>query len=90
MILTYAIYFNFACFGAALLMTLVQVVSARDIGDRILALDTMVINVIALLVLYGMLAGTAVYFEASMIIAMLGFVSTVAYARFILRGNIIE
>ena len=90
MIITYAIYFNIACFGAGLLMTLAKVVSAEDVGDRILALDTMVINVIALLVLYGMLAGTSVYFEASMLIAMLGFVSTVAYARFLLRGNIIE
>jgi multicomponent K+:H+ antiporter subunit F len=50
----------------------------------------MFINAIALMVLYGIAVGTAIFFEAAMIIAMLGFVSTVAYARFILRGNIIE
>ena len=50
----------------------------------------MVINIIALLVLYGVLQGTAIYFEASMLVAMVGFVSTVAYCRFLLRGDIIE
>lgn len=88
--IAYAIYFTATCFGAALLMNLWQIATAKGIGDRILALDTMVINSIALLILYGLSNGTEIYFEAVMIIAMLGFVSTVAYARFILRGNIIE
>ena len=61
-----------------------------DAADRILALDTMVINVIALLILYGIFKGTAIYYEASMLVAMVGFVSTVAYCRFVLRGDIIE
>jgi multicomponent K+:H+ antiporter subunit F len=61
-----------------------------DAADRILALDTMVINVIALLVLYGVWRGSAIYFEPAMLIAMVGFVSTVAYCRFLLRGDIIE
>ena len=88
--IAYAIYFTATCFGAALLMNLWQITTAAGIGDRVLALDTMVINSIALLILYGLTNGTEIYFEAVMIIAMLGFVSTVAYARFILRGNIIE
>ena len=50
----------------------------------------MVINIIALLVLYGVWRGTAIYFEPAMLIAMVGFVSTVAYCRFLLRGDIIE
>ncbi|OBY28191.1 K+/H+ antiporter subunit F [Leisingera sp. JC1] len=82
--------FAFACFALAMLMNLWKVVTAPDVADRILALDTMFINAIALMVLYGMALGTEIFFEAAMIIAMLGFVSTVAYARFILRGNIIE
>jgi multicomponent K+:H+ antiporter subunit F len=40
--------------------------------------------------LRGIYQGTQIYFEAALIIAMLGFVSTVAYARFVLRGDIIE
>lgn len=90
MILTYAIYFAFACFGAGLLLNIYKIFFADHIGDRILALDTMVINAIALMVLYGLYVGTEIFFEAAMIIAMLGFVSTVALARFLLRGNIIE
>ncbi|HSG55345.1 MAG TPA: K+/H+ antiporter subunit F [Paracoccaceae bacterium] len=85
-----ALTFAFACFGLALLLNLWRIIRAPGVGDRILALDTMVINAIALLILYGIHHGTAVYFEASMIIAMFGFVSTVAYTRFILRGDIIE
>jgi len=85
-----ASYFAFGCFALAVLLNLWKVVAAPEVADRILALDTMFINAIALMVLYGMALGTGIYFEAAMIIAMLGFVSTVAYARFILRGNIIE
>ncbi|MVO17476.1 K+/H+ antiporter subunit F [Parasedimentitalea maritima] len=86
----YAAIFAFGCFALAILMNLWKVLFADAIADRILALDTMFINAIALMVLYGIALGTGIYFEAAMIVAMLGFVSTVAYARFILRGNIIE
>ncbi|MEL6702422.1 MAG: K+/H+ antiporter subunit F [Pseudomonadota bacterium] len=80
-------------FGAVILsqvLAMVRVVLGPSIGDRILALDTMVVNAIALIVLLGISQGTSIYFEASLIIAMLGFVSTVALARFLLRGDIIE
>ena len=86
----YALYFAFACFCLGLLMNIYRVISAPAVGDRILALDTMVVNAIALLALYGIHKGTTVYFEASMIIAMTGFISTVSYTRFLLRGDIIE
>ena len=85
-----ALLFAFACFGLGLLMCLWRLTRGPDSADRMLALDTLVINVIALLILYGIWKGTAVYFEVSMLVAMVGFVSTVAYCRFILRGDIIE
>ncbi|MBC7286178.1 K+/H+ antiporter subunit F [Hoeflea sp.] len=85
-----ALMIAFACFGLGLLFCLWRIVIGPDASDRILALDTMVINMIALLIVYGIWKGTAVYFEASMLIAMVGFVSTVAYCRFVLRGDIIE
>ncbi|MGO1121023.1 K+/H+ antiporter subunit F [Rhodovibrionaceae bacterium A322] len=88
--ITYALMFAFGCFGLALLFNLYHLARADKVADRILALDTMVINAIALLTLYGILHGTRVYFEASMLFAMVGFVSTVAYCRYILRGDIIE
>ncbi|WP_373356208.1 K+/H+ antiporter subunit F [Pseudoroseicyclus sp. CXY001] len=86
----YALWFAFACFGLGLLFTLYRVARGPYSADRILALDTMVINAIGLLVVYGISIGRQVYFEAAMLIAMVGFVSTVAYCRFLLRGDIIE
>ena len=85
-----ALLFAFGCYALGLLFNLWRITRGPDAADRILALDTMVINVIALLILYGIREGTAVYYEASMLVAMVGFVSTVAYCRFILRGDIIE
>ena len=71
-------------------LSMLRLVMGPSVGDRILALDTMVVNAIGLIVLLGIAQGTAIYFEVALIIAMLGFVSTVAYARFLLRGDIIE
>ncbi len=88
--ITYALYFAFTCFGLGLIFNLWRIINGPGQADRVLALDTMVINMIALLVLYGVQQGTAVYFEAAMLVAMVGFVSTVAYCRFLLRGDIIE
>lgn len=85
-----ALYFAMGCFGIGLLFNLYRIAVGPQAADRILALDTMVINVIALIVLYGIQGGTATYYEASMLVAMVGFVSTVAYCRFLLRGDIIE
>ncbi|HHX89062.1 MAG TPA: K+/H+ antiporter subunit F [Paracoccus sp.] len=88
--ITYALTFVFACFGLALLMNLYRVLTGPELTDRIIALDTMVINTIAALILYGILRGTTVYFEAAMLFGLVGFVSTVAYCRYVLRGAIIE
>ena len=58
--------------------------------DRVLALDTLYLNTVALVVLLGMRLQTALLFEAALVIAMLGFVSTVALARYLTRGDVIE
>lgn len=88
--ITVALAFATGCFTLGLLMNLFRLATGPRAADRILALDTMVINLIALVVLYGIWTGSQTFFEASMLIAMVGFVSTVAYCRFVLRGNIIE
>jgi multicomponent K+:H+ antiporter subunit F len=88
--MTAALSFAVSCFAIGLAMNMWTIVRSTGAGDRILALDTMVINGIALIVLYGIISKSAVYFEISLIIAMVGFISTVAYARFLLRGNVIE
>ena len=85
-----ALSFAISCFGLALLMNLWRVVFSPTLGDRVLALDTMTINMIALAILFGVVTRTTIYFEVSLVIALVGFVSTVAYTRYALRGNIIE
>jgi multicomponent K+:H+ antiporter subunit F len=85
-----ALSFAIGCFALALLLNLWRLVRAPGIPDRVLALDTMVVNMIALLVLYGIGTNSGINFEAALLFALTGFVSSVAYARFMLRGNIIE
>lgn len=58
--------------------------------DRVLAIDTLYINAVALVILLGIRLHTALLFEAALIMAMLGFVSTVALARYLTRGDVIE
>ena len=60
------------------------------ITDRILAIDTLYLNAVALVVLLGIRLQTPLLFETALIIAMLGFVSTVALARYLSRGDVIE
>jgi multicomponent K+:H+ antiporter subunit F len=88
--LDWALVIAFGAVAVSQLMAMLRLVIGPSTGDRILALDTMVVNAIGIIVLLGMSQGTRLYFEAALIIAMLGFVSTVAYARFVLRGDIIE
>ena len=80
----------FAMIAISLLLNLWRLIVGPSVPDRILALDTMFINTIALIILYGMSMGTDLYFEAALLIAMLGFVSTVAVCKYLLRGDIIE
>ena len=58
--------------------------------DRVLALDTLYVNSMLLLMVFGIRTGQVVYFEASLVIGMLGFVATVALAKFLMRGEVIE
>lgn len=89
-LMTWCLYAAFVVVAVSQIMAMYRLWIGPNTGDRILALDTMVINAIGLIVLLGIFQGTQIYFEATLIIAMLGFVSTVAYARFVLRGDIIE
>jgi len=80
----------FLALAAGQVLSMVRLVIGPTRGDRILALDTMVINALGLVIVLGIHQGLEVYFEVALLIAMLGFVSTVALARFALRGDIIE
>ncbi len=85
-----ALIVAFVALALGQVLSMVRLVQGPTSGDRILALDTMVINAIGIIVVLGIHQGVKVYFEVSLLVAMLGFVSTVALARFLLRGDIIE
>ena len=76
--------------GVALLLNAWRLFRGPDATDRILALDTLYINAAAVIVLYGVYIERQHLFEAALLIALLGFVSTMALAKFLLRGDIIE
>jgi len=88
--LTTAISLAMLLLGVAIALNLWRLVIGPSLPDRILALDTMYINAIALLVLFGIYQGSALYFEAALLIAVMGFVGTVALSKYLLRGDIIE
>lgn len=77
-------------FVLAMLLAGWRLVRGPSLPDRILALDTLYVNSLALLILLGLHWRTQVYFEAALIIAMMGFVSTVALARYLSRGSVTE
>jgi len=58
--------------------------------DRVLALDTLYVNGMLLVLTFGLRSSSTLYFEAALVIAMLGFVSTMGLAKFLLRGEMIE
>ncbi|MDM7957115.1 K+/H+ antiporter subunit F [Blastomonas sp.] len=88
--ISYAITFAFVCLSLALALNLWRLLKGPTAGDRIVALDTMVINAIAVIIVIGMLTVNDTYYEAALLLAMVGFVGTVAYCKFLLRGDIVE
>ncbi|MBZ9559312.1 MULTISPECIES: K+/H+ antiporter subunit F [Modicisalibacter] len=85
-----AFWISLALFTAAMLLCLYRAAIGPDLPDRLLALDTLYVNSIALIVLFGLWLDDKTYFEAALLIAMLGFISTVAVCKYLLRGDIIE
>jgi multicomponent K+:H+ antiporter subunit F len=85
-----AIPVAFAMLTAAQLLNLYRLLKGPTLLDRILALDTMYIDAIAMFILMGVYFSSAVYFEAALIIAVMGFIGTVATSKFLMRGDILE
>ncbi|MDD2400477.1 MAG: K+/H+ antiporter subunit F [Sulfurovum sp.] len=74
----------------ALFLNVYRLIAGPSMPDRILALDTLYINSIAILILLGIYLESTLYFEAALLIAVMGFVGTVALSKYLLRGDIIE
>lgn len=76
--------------GTALILNVIRLFIGPDVIDRVVALDTMYINVVALIILFGIYIENTIFFEVALLIAMMGFVGTVALSKYILRGDIVE
>ena len=79
-----------AAFVLAMLLSAWRLFAGPGLPDRILALDTLTVNALALLVLLGIWLDTQLYFEVALLIALLGFISTVVLSKFVVRGDIVE
>jgi multicomponent K+:H+ antiporter subunit F len=88
--LSYCITFAQCLLGVAMLFATLRLLRGPRAQDRVLAFDTVYVNGMLLILTHGIRTGSALYFEAALAIGMLGFVSTAALAKFLLRGEVIE
>jgi multicomponent K+:H+ antiporter subunit F len=88
--LSAALTIALAMVAVAMLLSLYRLLRGPSLPDRIAGLDTLYINAIALLVLLGIQLDNATYFEGALLIGLIGFVGTVAFCKYLLRGDIIE
>lgn len=88
--ITIALYLTIAMVTLAGLLNVYRLIKGPDEPDRVLAIDTLNINAIALIILLGITLGTRMYLESALLIAVMGFVSTVAMAKYLKRGSVIE
>lgn len=75
---------------AAMALTAWRIARGPRAQDRILGMDALYLNAMLLIVVFGIRTGSHLYFEAALIIGMLGFAATVALAKFLMRGEVIE
>ncbi len=76
--------------GLAMACAAYRILRGPRAQDRVLGVDTLYGNALLMLLAFGIQSGTTLYFEAAFIVALLGFVGTVALAKFLLRGEVIE
>ncbi|WP_372985862.1 K+/H+ antiporter subunit F [Marinobacter sp.] len=88
--ITITLYITIAMVTLAALLNVYRLIKGPDAPDRVLALDTLYINAIALIILLGITLGTRMYLESALLIAVMGFVGTVAMAKYLKRGSVIE
>ena len=88
--LALSIQIALAAIALSIALTTFRLIKGPDTPDRILALDTLYVNAVALLVVLGIHDSSSIYFEAALLIALMGFVGTVALSRYLARGDVVE
>jgi multicomponent K+:H+ antiporter subunit F len=89
-LLDFAMTFASICFALAMLFATVRLFKGPAAQDRVLALDVLYINGMLLLLVLGIRSRSAAYFDMALLIALFGFVGSIALAKFLLRGEVIE
>jgi multicomponent K+:H+ antiporter subunit F len=85
-----ATWFALICFTVALGLAVVRLLRGPAAQDRVLAIDTLYLDGMLLLLVLGIRSNVTAYFDMALLIALFGFVSSVALAKFLLRGEVIE
>jgi multicomponent K+:H+ antiporter subunit F len=80
----------FGAIGLAIALSLLRLLRGPDAADRVLALDTLYINTVALMIVLGIRMTSTIFFEAALLIALMGFVATASLARYLARGDVID
>ncbi|TBU95501.1 K+/H+ antiporter subunit F [Stutzerimonas kirkiae] len=88
--LEYVIAVSFGLLALAVVLNLARLIVGPEMPDRVLALDTLYINGLALIIVFGIWLASDLFFEAALLIAVMGFVSTVAVGKHLLHGEIID
>ncbi len=89
-LLEIAFWFATSCVSLAMLLTTLRLILGPALQDRVLALDTLWMCAMQLVILFGLRLGRDQYFELALLIALTGFVSTLALIKFLMRGEVIE
>ena len=89
-VLAWALTLAQAMLGLSMICATYRIVFGPRAQDRVLGLDSLYVNAMLMLLVFGIQSGRTLYFEAALIIALLGFVSTLALAKFLMRGEVIE
>lgn len=89
-VLTWSIVAAQMMLGLAMTCAVFRLMWGPRAQDRIVGIDSLYVSIMLILITFGIRSGTTLYFEAALLIAVLGFVGTIALAKFLLRGEVIE
>jgi multicomponent K+:H+ antiporter subunit F len=90
MILTWSLGVAQALLALAMICAAIRILRGPRAQDRVVGVDALSVNAMLLVLTFGIRTGTNLYFEAALVIAMLSFVGTLALAKFLMRGEVIE
>ena len=89
-VLFWALKLALLLLAVAMLCAVTRLIIGPTAQDRVMALDCLYINGMLMMLVLGINYASNVYFEAAMLVAIFGFVSSTAIAKFLLRGEVIE